>query len=150
MPGCAVGQQGRSNSDQALRKRAWAKTRVKTRLAISLDPRALLFCTWLRERIALGSPETGVFLIGFREKQRAHTWLVHSISPQDSSRSLMSLQQLRPRFCSTKLDNLCPKFTCKVCLCQVGACPRTCSLYFNCCRRPANPDLSLSGESIRP
>ena len=38
----------------------------------NLDFRALLRMT-ARERRALGSPETGVFLIGFREEQRART-----------------------------------------------------------------------------
>ena len=36
----------------------------------NLDSRALLRMT-ARERRALGNPETGVFLIGFREEQRA-------------------------------------------------------------------------------
>ena len=44
----------------------------------NLDPRALLFRAWLKERRALGNPGTGVFLIGFREEQRTRTWLVHS------------------------------------------------------------------------
>jgi len=39
----------------------------------NLDPRALLFCARLRERRALGNPETGVFVIGFREEQRTRT-----------------------------------------------------------------------------
>ena len=31
----------------------------------NLDPRALLFCAWLRERRALGNPDTDTALIGF-------------------------------------------------------------------------------------
>ena len=47
------------------------KVVVSTLLFMSnLDSRALLRMT-ARERRALGNPETGVFLIGFREEQRA-------------------------------------------------------------------------------
>ena len=47
-------------------------------LSSNLDIRALLFRAWLRGRRALGNPETGVFVIGFREEQRTRTWLTHS------------------------------------------------------------------------
>ena len=50
----------------------------------NLDPRALLFRAWLRERWALGNPETGVFFIGFREEQRTRTWLAHSFSRENT------------------------------------------------------------------
>ena len=55
---------------------ATARVRVAAMLS-NLDSRALLGMT-ARERWALGNPETGVFLIGFREEQRTLTWLVHS------------------------------------------------------------------------
>ena len=50
---------------------------------VNLDARVLLFRAWLRERRALGNPETGVFLIGCREKQRTRSWLVYSISREN-------------------------------------------------------------------
>ena len=44
--------------------------------AAILDPRRLLFCTWRRERRALGNPGTGPALIGFlfEEGNRKYQW----------------------------------------------------------------------------
>ena len=44
---------------------------------INLNSRALLRMA-AKERRALGNPEVGVFLLGFREEQRPRTWLGHS------------------------------------------------------------------------
>ena len=50
---------------------ATARARVAAMLS-NLDSRALLRMI-TRERRALGNPETGVFLVGFREEQRTLT-----------------------------------------------------------------------------
>ena len=53
MPASAAGQQARTNSDEALKKWAWAETRVKT-----------------TSELALGNPETGVFFHKFSGKTK--------------------------------------------------------------------------------
>ena len=57
-----------------LRMRSFRITsRFKGIMKSNLDPRALPFCAWLKERRALGNPEACVFLIGLREEQRTRT-----------------------------------------------------------------------------